>query len=210
MIKRFLALSMFAFAASGAFSGTPEVAHLQNRWAQIKYQQPKDKQEVQFKALLESSEQLADRVPNDPEVLTWYGIIESSYAGAKGGLGALKYVKHAKAMFEKAIELDDKVLDGSALTSLGSLYYQVPGWPIGFGSDQKALEYLKQGLAVNPGGIDSNFFYGDFLFRSGDYAGAKQALNKALQAPSRRGRASADEGRRAEIQQLLLEIARKK
>ena len=35
---------------------------------------------------------------------------------------------------------------------------------------------------------------GDYLFRKGDYAGARGALNKALAAPARPGRAVADEG----------------
>ena len=48
------------------------------------------------------------------------------------------------------IAADPNLLDGSALTSLGSLYYQVPGWPIGFGNDKKAREYLERGLQVAP------------------------------------------------------------
>jgi tetratricopeptide (TPR) repeat protein len=90
------------------------------------------------------------------------------------------------------------------------LYYQVPGWPIGFGDDKKALENLKRGLAINPDGIDPNYFYGDYLFRKGDYDGAERALRKALQAPARPGRKLADEGRRGEIAQLLDQIAAKR
>jgi len=102
------------------------------------------------------------------------------------------------------------VLGGSAYTSLGSLYYQVPGWPIGFGDDKKAQEYLKKALAVNPDGIDANYFYGDYLFRKGEYAEAARWLNKAMQAPPRPGRKVADEGRRREIDELLDKIAAKR
>lgn len=197
-------------AAGAALAAGPEVVQLQDRWAEIKYKTPKDAQEQKFAELLKSAEAFALKAPNDAEILIWYGIIESSYAGARGGLGALGHVKNAKKTLEKAIELDASALEGSALTSLGSLYYQVPGWPIGFGDDKKALEFLRRGLAVNPSGIDPNFFYGDFLFRSADYAGAEQALRKAAQAPGRPGRALADEGRREEIDQLLKKIADKK
>ena len=76
-------------------------------------------------------------------------------------------------------------LDGSAYTSLGSLYYQVPGWPIGFGDDAKARELLQKALALNPEGIDPNYFMGDFLYRKGDYEAARQALARALKAPPR-------------------------
>jgi Flp pilus assembly protein TadD len=62
------------------------------------------------------------------------------------------------------------------------------------------------GLAANPDGIDPNYFHGDYLFRMGDYAGAEQALRKALQAPPREGRQLADEGRRKEINELLEKV----
>jgi len=86
----------------------------------------------------------------------------------------------------------------------------VPGWPIGFGDRGKAQELLKQGLALNPNGIDPNYFYGDYLFRSGDYDGAERALRKALQAPPRAGRAIADEGRRREVNELLEKVREKR
>ena len=189
---------------------SPEVAQLQQEWADVKYGVPAEHQEQQFASLAKTADQVTKKRPNDPEALIWFGIIESSYAGAKGGLGALGLVKSAKKSFERAIELDPNALEGSALTSLGSLYYQVPGWPIGFGDDRKALEYLKRGLVVNPDGIDANFFYGDFLFRGGDHMGAEQWLRKALKAAPRPGRASADLGRKSEIEQLLVKISDKK
>ena len=208
---KFLILIVGIFTnLSYSWALSPEAAQLQQEWADVKYGVPVERQEQHFSSLAKTAEQVAKRRPNDPEALIWFGIIESSYAGAKGGLGALSLVKSAKKSFERAIELDPNALEGSALTSLGSLYYQVPGWPIGFGDDRKALEYLKRGLVVNPDGIDANFFYGDFLFRGGDHMGAEQWLRKALKAAPRPGRASADLGRKAEIEQLLVKISDKK
>ncbi|SFD27313.1 hypothetical protein [Massilia yuzhufengensis] len=209
------ALWTAAFAAflpfGAAHAGSAEdVARLQQEWAQIKYQSPAASQEQQFERLRAQAEQMAAREPGSAELLVWYAIVESSYAGARGGLGALKYVEHARKSLEQALAIDPRVLDGSAYTSLGSLYYQVPRWPIGFGNDQKAQEFLKKGLAVNPDGIDPNFFYGDYLFRKGDYDGAERALRKALQAPARPGRKIADDGRRAEAAALLEQIAAKR
>ncbi len=209
-VSQFVTVVFAALCSSAAFAIDPEVVRLQQEWAEIKYKQPKEAHEQKFAALTKSAEEAVAKTPNDPELLAWYGIIEGSYAGARGGLGALSLVKNAKKTFEKAIEINAQALDGSALTSLGSLYYQVPGWPIGFGDDKKALEFLKKGLAANPDGIDSNFFYGDFLYRSGDYAGAEQALRKALKAPPRPGRAVADEGRKGEIHELLRKISEKR
>jgi tetratricopeptide (TPR) repeat protein len=203
-------LALFALAVTPAAAASPELARLQREWSEIKYKTPRESQEQAFSALARVSESLVARNPGDVELLIWHGIIESSQAGAKGGLGALALVKNAKKAFERAIEINAAALEGSALTSLGSLYYQVPGWPIGFGDDKKALEFLKKGLEANPDGLDSNFFYGDFLFRSGDLGAAEAVLRKALRAPARSGRALADEGRRGEIEDLLRRIAEKR
>ena len=51
-------------------------------------------------------------------------------AGPIAVLGALGLAKQARADFEQAIKLDPTALDGSAYTSLGVLYYSVPGWPV--------------------------------------------------------------------------------
>jgi Tfp pilus assembly protein PilF len=83
------------------------------------------------------------------------------------------------------------------------LYYQVPGWPIGFGDKKQAEALLKQAVAINPDGIDANFFYGDFLLNQGRKAEAKTYLQKAMMAQPRPGRELADKGRRQEIQQRL-------
>jgi hypothetical protein len=79
----------------------------------------------------------------------------------------------------------------------------VPGWPVGFGDDDKAREMLAKGLALNPDGIDSNYFHADFLRDQKDWAGAEKALLKALAAPARPGREAADAGRRAEAEAML-------
>jgi tetratricopeptide (TPR) repeat protein len=180
-----------------------DIASLQSEWALIKYQRPAAEQEKAFAALAKRADETRARYPGRAEPEIWYGIIVASHAGARGGLGALSLAKEARKAFEHALELDPAALDGSAYTSLGSLYYQVPGWPIGFGDDDKARALLQKALAINPAGIDSNYFFGDYLYRKGDYAAAREALQKALHAPARPGRTLADQGRRKEIESLL-------
>ena len=205
-----LLISLSLISSFAIASVEEDVSTLQKGWEKVKHQSPESVHEKGFESLIKEADQLVVQNPNRAEILIWQGIIESSYAGAKGGLGALGHVKNAKKTFEKALEINPMALDGSAYTSLGSLYYQVPGWPIGFGDDKKAAEYLKKGLSINPDGIDPNYFYADFLFRSGDYPGAEKSLRKALQAPARNGRKVADDGRRKEINQLLEKVAEKR
>lgn len=189
-----------------ADSVQPRLQLLQGRWAEINYQVPAAQREAEFAKLAAEADTLVRSNPQDAELHIWRGIILSTYAGAKGGLSALDLVKQSKASLERALALDPKALHGSAYTSLGALYYQVPGWPIGFGDDQQAEKLLKQALQLNPNGIDPNYFYGDFLFRQARYSEAKRALEKAQAASARPGREVADRGRQAEIAALLAKV----
>lgn len=196
-----LALSVVAPSAMAATS----LLDIQHQWADCQYNQTKD-EDLQIKCLentIALNQQALKAKPNDPDLLVWLGINEGTLAGVKGGLGALSLVKDAKKQFEKVIEVAPNSLQGSAYTSLGSLYYKVPGWPVGFGDDDKAEKMLKKGLAINPNGIDSNFFYGEFLADQGRKEEALKYLNKAQQAPARPDRPLADKGRKQDIAKVL-------
>lgn len=180
-----------------------ELAAIQHRWAEIQYQLPEDEKEKAFEELAGEAEQFVKDYPDRAEPLIWQGIVLSTYAGAKGGLGALGLVKDARKSLEAALAIDEGALQGSAYTSLGSLYYQVPGWPVSFGDDDQAEKYLQKALAINPEGIDPNYFFGDYLLEQGEDTRAQVYLKKALSAPPRPGRETADAGRRREISERI-------
>lgn len=205
----FLILMSTALLVGIAVAGEPatgSVNQVRDRWAQINYQLPKPQREAAFEELLHQSEKIRQATPRDAAALIWEGIVLSSLAGEKGGMGALGLVKRARADFEAAIKLDAGALDGAAYTSLGALYYQVPGWPLGFGDDAAARTMLRKGLAIDPDGIDANYFYADFLRDQKDWAGARTAFQKTLAAPARPGREVADAGRRQEAQAKLKDV----
>jgi len=202
-----LAFAPVAWALDPA--GTQQLAELQQHWAQIQYQTPEDKRADAFEKLAADASAFVSQHPGSPEPLIWAGIINSSWAGATGGLGALGKVKAAKASLEQAMNMDPNALQGSAYTSLGALYDRVPGWPIGFGDSDKAETMLRKALQINPTGIDSNYFWADHLYRQKRYAEAIAALEKARQAPPRPGREQADRGRRGDIDALLNAIRSK-
>lgn len=179
------------------------IQDLQQEWAVAKYDMPKDRQDAAFDVLEAKAESAMKDYPQNAEPLVWSAIILSTHAGATGGFSALGKVKRARALLEQAEAIDPNTLQGSIHTSLGSLYYQVPGWPIGFGDDAKAEVYLKQALARNPDGIDANYFYGDFLRDQGRYREAIDYLTRAINAPSRPNRQRADQGRREEARHAL-------
>jgi tetratricopeptide (TPR) repeat protein len=182
------------------------LAEIQHRWAAANYGMTGDAQIAALDGLAATlEEELATREA-DPDLLIWDGIVKSTLAGKKGGLSALSLVKAARRSLERAMAIDPAALDGSAYTSLGALYYQVPGWPVAFGNDDKARDLLRRALEINPDGIDSNYFYGDFLVRQKEYEAARAALEKALAAPDRPERPLADQGRREEVKQLLASL----
>jgi tetratricopeptide (TPR) repeat protein len=193
------------FTLSPALAGTLEedLTEIQHDWEVIRYQTPTAEREKRFEALVGKAHRLSESQPGRSEPLIWEGIVVSSLAGEKGGLGALSLVKQAKGLYEEAIKIDGTALNGSAYNSLGVLYYKVPGWPVAFGDKDKARELLQRALALDPKGIDPNFFYGEYLLESKQAPEAISYLERAMQAPARPGRVSADAGRRAEARQLI-------
>jgi tetratricopeptide (TPR) repeat protein len=202
-----LAVTSFSNVAAKDFN--TQLLNLQQHWAKVNYQLVDNAQENGFENLVKQAKTLVADNPDNAKSLVWLGIIESSYAGAKGGIGALSLAKKAKKALEKSIKIDDSALNGSAYASLGTLYHKVPGWPLGFGDDDTAKEMLEKAMLINPNGIDSNYFYGEFLFDEKEYIKAKQYLTHALQAADREERPLADEFRRIEINQLMAKVDNK-
>ena len=203
-----LSLSLVMINPAFAYTLDETIHSLQKEWAIANYKTSDSDLENAFEKLTVKAQDAVNLFPDKAEPLIWNAIIVSSDAGKNGGFGALGKVKEARNLLLKAEKINPDALNGSVYTSLGSLYYQVPGWPLGFGDDDQAEEYLKKALAINPDGIDPNYFYGDFLLEDGKYKVAKIYFDKALMAPARKERPLADEGRRDEIVAKLKIIAR--
>lgn len=210
MIQRFIVGLLACLTLASAQAGQePALAQLVHDWDIANFTLEGDAREKALGALVEPAARLSAANPGRAEPLVWEAIVLSSYAGAKGGLGALKLATRARDLLLEAEKIDPAAADGSIYTSLGSLYYRVPGWPIGFGDEDRARVYLEKALNLNPDGLDANYFYGDFLIEQGEYRKAVAVLEKAMNAPSKEGRPIADQGRRKEIATALA-IARKK
>ena len=179
---------------------------IQKQWAIIKYETAENLQEIAYKALAEKAHQLSSQNPSNAEPLIWEAIILSTLAGSEGGLDALSSVKKAKTLLEKSLAINPDALNSGAYTSLGALYYQVPGWPLSFGDDDKARENLEIAITKNPKSIDANFFYAEFLTDQDEYEKAIKFYNKALNSPARSDRPLADEGRKEEIKLAMNKI----
>ncbi len=209
IVKKLFFLTLLLPITLFAETNDEIVAELQHDWAVANYQMQGDAQIKAYEALIERAETAAVNHPKSAEILVWNGIIKSAFAGVKGGVGALSFAKQAKKSLEASMKINDKALDGSAYASLGTLYFKVPGWPLGFGSDKKAVQLLEKALEINPDGIDSNYFYADYLRDQKDFENAEKYLLKAQQAAPRPDRPVADSGRQQEIMAALVEVREK-
>ena len=185
----------------------PEVREIQSEWARLYYlDEFLNENFRELQSLSQQADTLAEQHPQNAEALVWDAIVLSTLAQKKGGLGALGLVKQAKHQLEQAETIDPEVLGGSVYASLGSLYSKVPGWPIGFGDDEKAEQYFKKALAINPQGLDINYFFAEYLVDQGEEIQALEHIELALQAEPMVDRPVADQGRRQQALKLRAEL----
>jgi len=200
-MKKYLALCALALSLNSAYAATPldnSIVRLQHEWATANYQLPEKNREDALEKLVKEAHQVTVSNPGRAETLIWEGIITSTLAKYQSLFSAGGTAKAARDLLLAAEKIDPNALEGSALTSLGSLYYKVPRFG-SFGDFDKAREYLERALKVSPNGIDQNYFYADFLLERGEYTKSLEYFRKALNAPARPGREDADAGRRADI-----------
>ena len=86
------------------------------------------------------------------------------------------------------------------------LDHRVPGWPIGFGDNDKARQLLAQAVTLAPNGMDANYFYADFLITQHQYGPAYKVLKHALTLPQQKDRPLWDASRRAVLRELLAKV----
>ncbi|MFZ2302139.1 MAG: tetratricopeptide repeat protein [Gallionella sp.] len=205
-MKKYAWLIALLFAANTAFAETTpldaSIEKLQHDWATAYYKTPENGKEAAFEKLVKEAHEVTAANPGRAEPLIWEGIVASTLAKYQSIFSAGGTAKAARDLLLAAEKIDPSALSGSALTSLGSLYYKVPRFG-SFGDHDKARDYLERALKVNPDGIDPNFFMGEFLLERGERTKALEYLKKALNAPARPGREDADTGRKAEIQEAI-------
>ncbi len=204
-----LAAMIFAALPTGASAGEmDEVKAINDGWAHISYEvRGSSHQTMALDKLSGQAAAVVARYPNQAEPLLWQGIVVSEQANRANFFHKLGLATRARDILAKAYALDPRAANGGVAMSLAVLYYKVPGSPIGFGDKAKAKRLLKEALAMDPDGLDANYFYGDFLLDQGDTSGAPAFLQKALRAPHDPARPVWDAGRRREVQALLAKTA---
>ena len=196
----------FGWPRAACASADEAAVELQREWEIVKYRTPAAERISRFEALSAKARRATEQFSSSSPVLIWEAVIVSSWAEAKDDLGSLDLAKRAKALYEAALKIDASALGGGAYTGLAALHYKLPGWPLSFGNEDKARELLQRALAINPQGVDPNYYYGELLVETRRPQEAVAYLERVLQAPTRPGREIGDAGRRDEARALLDKI----
>jgi tetratricopeptide (TPR) repeat protein len=173
---------------------SPTLLEMSERWAILKFNTELEQRREPLQELAVEIDQLVNESPDDPAAMVWHAVVLSTLAKDSNNIAGLSLAKQAKRLLEQAESMNPSVLDGSIYTILGSLYYQVPGYPLGFGDTEKAEQHLLRALDVNPDNIDANYYYGEFLLQEKRYQLAITAFEKVLALPIRTHSQVADTG----------------
>lgn len=201
-VRSFLIASVFFLSVGDAAADdfAREALALEDQWALTKYEMTDKAQRLQnVQALHLEAESLVSRYPDRAEPLVWRALIFILEGEVHSSGASLRPLRAARSVLEAAAKIDSTVMNGAVHTNLGSLYYEVPGWPIAFGDNDKAEEHLRIALVFDPDGREANYFFGDFLLQRRRAREALPYLEKALNVPIRAEHARADKGRHGEV-----------
>lgn len=203
--KHFLALlvlmSLTTIRTSQAEPLEESLASVENRWANAAYKTVGRQQTTALKNLLNDVRGLHKTHPDRPEAAAWHGVVARTYMDIKGGSRNL--AKEALDALLVAESLDPLVLGGLVYANLGALYSSAPSGLGGIGNRTRGIGYLWKAIVVDPDGIDSNFLYAKTLLDENDYRSARDALQRANNAPTGIANPEADRLRKTEVATLL-------
>jgi len=183
--------------------------NIESEWAKT-YYGASAQQSESYQHLLDQTMRLVQQYPNNAGPLYWQAVVKASYADHQDAVAALDAINDARALLNKAIAIDPKTMNGSAYVVLGTLYYMVPEWPIAFGDEEEANKLLQAALKINPNGIDTNYFYGDFLLSNNNIKEAEVYFEKAVIAPIRDEQMYADSQLKEQAKIALKSIKERK
>ncbi len=208
-------ITVMGLLTTTAYAGDLDeaVLELQHEWAIANYKVADKEKEATFKALVDKAEALNAKYSDRAEPKIWEAIIRAGYAGAMGGLSsmtkAMPQMEKGRDLLFEAEKINASAMNGAVFTTLGSFHYMTPGWPIGFGDDDKALEYLTEAHSIAPDDMDANYFMADYWMEQRKYKKALPILEKIMALPAVANRPIYSEGRRAEAAKLLAKAQKK-
>lgn len=122
---------------------------------------------------------------NEKEVrgLFWKAAAMGKMAEDSGVLNALRMLRPMEHLLLNVVALDEKYENAGGHRALGRMYHKLPGFPISFGSNQKALKHLKRAHDLFPQDVITRAFYAELLYDEGKITEARKHADFVLAAP---------------------------
>ena len=200
-----LLMGLATIAPVGAMAAADDLAAIEQQWAMLKYEQAGGNDRMaRAEALEQAAADLAAKDPRSEALLLQANTLLLT-AEIMHSAASLKKVGAARDVLLKADQAQPN--NPAVLSTLGSIYYEVPGWPISFGNRKKAEDYLRRAIAIDPDGRDTNFFMGDLMLETNRAGQAMAYLERALAAAQQD--TVLDRGRRAEVIEAIEKAKRR-
>lgn len=137
--------------------------------------------------LFENCVAIADRAlalnENDVRGLFWKAAAIGKMAEDSGMVNALRLLGPMENLLLRVVALDEKYENAGAHRALGRIYHKLPGFPISFGSNQKALMHLKRAHELFPRDVITHAFYAELLYDEGRKDEARKHADFVLATP---------------------------
>lgn len=158
-----------------------ELSRLEFMQAQLELD--KDRRVQLFESCVASADQTLALNANDVKGLFWKAAAMGKMAEDSGILNALRMIRPMEKMLLKVVALDERYENAGAHRALGRMYHKLPGFPISFGSNQKALMHLKRAHALFPEDVITRAFYAEVLYDEGKKEEARKHADFVLATP---------------------------
>lgn len=153
------------------------------KFMQAQLESDKERRIQLFENAIETADQALALNANDVRGLFWKAAAMGKVAEDSGIINALRMLRPMESMLLKVIELDEHYENAGAHRALGRMYHQLPGFPISFGSNRKALMHLKRAHELFPRDVITRAFYAELLYDSGRKAEARKHAEFVLATP---------------------------
>lgn len=158
-----------------------ELSRLEFMQAQL--ERDKQRRLQLFEHCIASADRALTLNSKDVRGLFWKAVAMGKMAEDSGVLNALKMLRPMEELLLKVVAIDEKYENAGAHRALGRIYHKLPGFPISFGSSQKALRHLQRAHELFPRDVITRAFYAEVLFDTGRTDEARRHASFVLSTP---------------------------
>lgn len=136
-----------------------------------------------YKNCIDTADQALAENANEVVALYWKAVAMGKLSEKMSILDALRMTRSMENLFLRVIALDENYDNAGGHKALGRIYHQLPGFPISFGNNEKALFHLRRAYELFPEDIITRAFYAEILMDLDEKQEALRHAEFILAAP---------------------------